>query len=264
MREFIAAGVQLAPVPGDVDANIKKALKALPKAIEVGAELVVFPETATTGFDTGLSKEELWDLVDFVPGKATERIQEAAAEHRIYIVWPTYERGKDRGVVYNSAILIGRMATSSAPTEDPPVRGVGRIRGVDHAWRSRNVFSGPLHPGKIICYDGDFPDLSTTLALKGAEVIVRPSALLRTYDHWWATSFARAYDNHVYVVAVNAVGGDGGGNYYFGHSMIIAPNGWKLAQGRCAEEVVYATLKRRVEIRIRRHDNPTIFRPPGG
>ncbi|MBC7076930.1 MAG: carbon-nitrogen hydrolase family protein [Synergistales bacterium] len=246
MREFIAAGVQLAPVPGDVGANIEKALKALPKAIEVGAELVVFPETATTGFDTGLSKEELWDLVDFVPGKATERIQEAAAEHRIYIVWPTYERGKDRGVVYNSAILIGRNGDivgtyrKTHPFPGELVEFGGWTTPGDRA----DVFETDLCTlGMIICYDGDFPDLSTTLALKGAEVIVRPSALLRTYDHWWATSFARAYDNHVYVVAVNAVGGDGGGNYYFGHSMIIAPNGWKLAQGRCAEEVVYATLK---------------------
>ena len=96
--------------------------------------------------------------------------------------------------------------------------------------------------GIIICYDGDFPDLSTTLALKGAEVIVRPAAFLRSYDHWWATNFARAYDNHVYIVAVNSVGPDAEGNHYFGHSMIIAPNGWKLAQGRCAEEIVYAKL----------------------
>jgi hypothetical protein len=41
---------------------------------------------------------------------------------------------------------------------------------------------------------------------------------------------------------VNAVGSDAGGNYYFGHSQVIAPNGWRLAQARCAEEVMSAEL----------------------
>jgi len=246
MREFTAAGVQIAPEPCDVYANIEKALRALPGALEVGAELVVFPETATTGFDPGLSKEELWDLVDFIPGKTTEKIQRAAEKDEIYIVWSTYERGSTRGVVYNSAVLIGRNGDiigtyrKTHPFPGELVELGGWTTPGDHA----DVYETDLCTlGMIICYDGDFPDLSTTLALKGAEVIVRPTALLRTYEHWWATNFARAYDNHVYVIGVNAVGGDRGSNYYFGHSMIIAPNGWKLAQGRCAEEVVYATLK---------------------
>ncbi|GFN24094.1 carbon-nitrogen hydrolase family protein [Thermanaeromonas sp. C210] len=247
MREFIAAGIQLAPVSNNVEANLDKALVWLPKAVDLGAELVIFPETTTTGFETGLSKEELWDLVDFVPGKTTEKIQEAAAKHRVYVVWPTYERGEERGVLYNSAFLIGRdgKIIGAYRKTHPFGKEMVQYGGWTTSGDKADVFETDLGTiGIIICYDGDFPDLSTTLALKGAEVIVRPSALLRTYEHWWATNFARAYDNHVYMIAVNAVGGDAGGNYYFGHSMIIAPNGWKLAQGRCAEEIIYATLKR--------------------
>src|SRR4029453_9918121 len=45
------------------------------------------------------------------------------------------------------------------------------------------------------------------------------------------TPRARAYDNHVYVVAPNAVGVDPGGCVYFGNSLIVGPTGEGLARG---------------------------------
>lgn len=245
MREFVAAGIQISSEPNDISANVKKAVEWLPKAVDLGAELIVFPETITTGFSPGVSRQELWDMVDVVPGRTTEAIQEAAALHGVYVVWPTYERGEERGVVYNGAFLIdrrGKIAGRYHKTHPFPGERIEAGYWTTPG-KSADVFETDFATiGMIICYDGDFPDLSTTLALKGAEVIVRPSALLRTYDHWWATNFARAYDNHVYVIAVNTLGRDAADNYYFGHSMILAPNGWKLAQGRCAQEIVYARL----------------------
>ena len=70
----------------------------------------------------------------------------------------------------------------------------------------------------IICFDGDYPELSRIEAVRGAEVICRPSALLRSADLWELTSRARAYDNHVFVVGANAVGVDPAGVIYFGNS----------------------------------------------
>ena len=55
-------------------------------------------------------------------------------------------------------------------------------------------------------------------AVQGAEVIARPSALLRSADIAEMTSRARAYDNHVYVVAANSTGTDPAGVHYFGNS----------------------------------------------
>ena len=94
----------------------------------------------------------------------------------------------------------------------------------------------------MICYEGDFPEVARVLAIQGAEVIVRPSALLRSFDIWEMTNRARAYDNHVYVVGVNIVGHDLGENYYFGHSMIVDPIACRLAQARGTEEIVFAEL----------------------
>ncbi|HZD57235.1 MAG TPA: carbon-nitrogen hydrolase family protein [Anaerolineales bacterium] len=246
MKEFVASCVQIAIQPNDVQANIDKGVTWLKKAVsEYEAELVVFPETVTTGYETDLSPEDLWDLVDEAPGRITNDIQSAAKELGVHVVWPSYRRGSPRGVVYNSSMLIGPDGeiigiydkTHPAPWERRD--GGGWVEVGTRA----DVFETELgNIGMIICYDGDFPELSRLLAVKGAEVIVRASALQRSYDIWYLTTAARAYDNHVYVVATNLVGPDARGNYGFGHSMIVNPIAWRLAQARGTEEIIAARL----------------------
>ncbi len=246
MKEFVAACVQIAITPNDVGANVKKGVQWLKKAVkEYDADLIVFPETVTTGYETGLDPQELWDIVDEAPGRITADIQVAAKELGVYVVWPSYRRGSGRGEVYNSAILIGPMGeivgiydkTHPAPWERRD--GGGWVAVGNRA----DVFKTDLGDiGMIICYDGDFPELSRLLAVKGAEVIIRASALQRSYDIWYVTNAARAYDNHVYLVASNLVGPDASGNYGFGHSMIVNPIAWRLAQARGSEEIIAAKL----------------------
>jgi len=246
MKEFIAACVQISITPNDVQANVDKGVEWLKKAVaDYDAELVVFPETVTTGYETGLTAEGLWDLIDEAPGKITEKIQKTAQELGVHVVWPSYRRAGGRGLVYNSAILIGPDGkiigiydkTHPAPwerTDGGGWAGVGT---------RAEVFETSLgNIGMIICYDGDFPELSRLLAVRGADIIVRAAALQRSYDIWYITNCARAYDNHVYVVASNLVGSDACGNYGFGHSMIVTPIAWRLAQARGTQEIIAAKL----------------------
>lgn len=246
MKEFTAACVQIAITPNDVQANVSKGVRWLKDAVsQHKADLVVFPETVTTGYETCLDPQELWDLVDETPGRITHDVQAAAKESGVYVVWPSYRRGPERGVVYNSAILInpdGEIIGIYDKTHPAPWER--RDRG---GWATvgerADVYETSLGTlGMIICYDGDFPELSRILAVKGAEVIVRASALQRSFDIWYITNSARAYDNHVYMVASNLVGPDARGNYGFGHSMIVNPIAWRLAQARGTEEIIAARL----------------------
>jgi predicted amidohydrolase len=246
MKEFVAACVQIAITPNDVQANIEKGILWLEKAVrDYEAELVIFPETVTTGYETNLDANELWDLVDEAPGRITHAIQAAAKDLEVHVVWPSYRRGGGRGIVYNSAILIGPDGeiigiydkTHPAPWERTD--GGGWVEVGTRA----DVFNTSLGDiGMIICYDGDFPELSRLLAVKGAEIIIRVSALQRSYDIWYITNAARAYDNHVYLLACNLIGPDAGGNYGFGHSMILTPIAWRLAQARGTQEIIAAKL----------------------
>ncbi|MBM4353791.1 MAG: carbon-nitrogen hydrolase family protein [Deltaproteobacteria bacterium] len=236
MREFTVAAVQFAVTPLDPVANIGKSCQWLDRAVsEHGADLVVFPETITTGFHPGADPTVLRRLADTLPGRLSESIQAEASRHRVHVVWPTYEL-KD-GILYNSAAVIG-------PSGD--VLGVYRKT---HPFPTERVWTTPADDpvvvrtelariGLVICYDGDFPELCRAEALAGAEMIVRPSALLRDFEIWSLTNRARAYDNQVWFVAVNSVGPDAGANYYFGHSMIVTPLGTVAALARAGEMVV--------------------------
>jgi predicted amidohydrolase len=249
VKPFVAAAVQVAPAPGpltrdSIGANIETALATVRRCVRAtGAELVVVPETVTTGFDPGpaVGPEQLWDLVAPIPGPLTDDARKLAAELGVHLVWPTYEAGPERGVVHNSAAVIG-------PGGD--VLGVYRKTHLfpgERRWGTPGddvlvVDAGVARVGAVICFDGDFPELARIEAGLGAQVVVRPSAFLRSADIWEMTTRARAYDNHVYVVAPNAVGVDPGGCVYFGNSLIVGPTAEVLARGTSQPGWVAATL----------------------
>lgn len=251
MRAFTAAAIQLAPTPGpltpaSIKSNVDKCVSFVERCVEAtGAELVVLPETASTGFTPGVGAEELWELVDVVPGELTVPIQDVAARLKVHLVYGTYERGPEPGTVYNTAVLLG-------PT--------GELLG---SYRKTHLFAGEgcagggwVTPGAaatvvrtelgaigvMICFDGDYPELARVMAVRGAEVICRPSALLRSADIWELTNRARAYDNHVFVVGANATGADPAGVLYFGNSMIVTPIADVLARAASHEGWVSARL----------------------
>jgi beta-ureidopropionase len=248
MQQFTVACAQFAITPMDVAANLAKAVAWTRRAVEEsGAQLVVLPETITTGFApcAGTQPDELWDLVDTLPGRQSEPLQRAAQELGIYLVYGSYERGTERGVVYNSAALLGPNGDILGVYRKTHLFPTERLAG--GGWSTPGTDPVVVHTplasiGLSICYDGDFPELFRAEAILGAEVICRPTALLRSFEIWELTNRARAYDNHVYMVACNGVGPDAGGNYYFGHSMIVDPIAHKLAQARGTEEVISATL----------------------
>jgi predicted amidohydrolase len=225
----------------DVAHNVSKALAWLERAAtELQPDLVVFPETISTGFHPNMEPGEFWKLLEPIDGPTVTRVASEAARHRLHVVWPTWERG-DNGIIHNSAALIG-----------PDGRTLGVYRKT-HPFPTERVYTTPgttVEPvetelgriGMVICYDGDFPELVRTYALKGAEVVLRPSALLRDYEIWSLTNRARAYDNQIYFVAVNSVGADAKGNYYFGHSMVVDPLGNIVSLARGGEQMIAADL----------------------
>lgn len=253
MRAFAAAAVQLAPAPGPltaatVTANADNARAWVERCVEAtGAELVVLPESVTTGFTPGCAAAELWDVVSEIPGPIAEPYQRLAQDLGIHLCFGSYRRGDTRGEVFNSAVLV------------LPDGSIGGVYDKTHPFISESVVTcdaGWVTPGNdvcvvdtdlgrlgmIICFDGDYPELSRIQAVLGAEVICRPSALLRSADIWELTSRARAYDNHVYVIGANATGTDAAGVHYFGNSHIITPIAHTLAKAASHEGWVSARL----------------------
>jgi beta-ureidopropionase len=244
-RPIVVAGAQFAVVPNDVPANLERCIHFLRRAAkEARANLLVFPESITTGFNPALPPRELHALLP-PPDVLLAPIQNVCRELNIHCVLPTYERGPKPGVVYNSAFLIdshGRNLGVYRKTHPFPAE---RLAGGGWTTPGRLYPVFPTEIGTIgihICYDGDFPEVARILAVKGATILCRPTALLRHFPIWEASNLMRAYENHVYHVAVNAAGTDASGTPYFGHSMIVSPIAQPLALARAVDDLIYATL----------------------
>ena len=180
MQPFVAACAQFAITPMAVRENTQKALHYVERAVkENGAKLVVLPESVTTGFTPGCDAAELWDKVSTLPWALSDPFTNAARQLAVHIVLPTYERGAERGVVYNSAALVtptGDVKATYRKTHLFPTE-----RRAAGGWSTPGdkavvVETELCTLGLSICYDGDFPELYRAMAVRGAEVVVRPSA----------------------------------------------------------------------------------------
>jgi predicted amidohydrolase len=251
MRAFTAAAVQVAPssaplTAATIAANTGRAVDLIRQCqAATGAELIVLPESVTTGFTPGVDAAELWELVSELPGPVLQPYCEVAAELGVHLVVGSYERGPEPGLVYNAAVVIGAFGDLLGTYRKTHPFGGERVdRG---GWVTPGddvlVVDTPLgRIGIIICFDGDYPELSRITALKGAEILCRPSALLRSADLWELTNRARAYDNHLYVIGANATGVDPAGVIYFGNSMIVTPIAEVIARAASHECWVSARL----------------------
>jgi predicted amidohydrolase len=98
--------------------------------------------------------------------------------------------------------------------------------------------------GMAICYDLRFPELFRILTLRGAHVLVLPSAftLATTRDHWEVLLRARAIENQCFVVAANQIGVHPPGDASGGRSLIADPWGTVLATAPDDEGYAIAEL----------------------
>ncbi len=260
---IVIAGAQFAVVPNDIPTNLYRCIYFLRRAVEdTGAKLLVFPESITTGFNPALSPRDLYELLPPTDAMLSP-VQSICKELKIHCVLPTYERGSSRGVVYNSAFLIDSRGqnlgcyrkTHLFPTERKENKG-WTTPGHHYPVFKTEIGTIGIH----LCYDGDFPEVARILAVKGARILCRPAALMRNFEIWEASNKMRAYENHVYHVAVNAIGSDAAHTTYFGHSMIVSPIAQTLALGRAVDDLIYARMDPNPLLRVSYgSDAPMLF-----
>jgi predicted amidohydrolase len=235
------AAVQMEPKILQPDANIEKILTSLEEAAQQGADVIVFPECATTGY--GMTPEEAENIAQTVPGPWTERISEASRQSGVQVVALGTLEVDTQGHLFNTSVLLG------------PEGVIARYRkthlpflGVDRYLAAGDEIPGPhtTPVGKLaalVCYDIRFPEPARVLALAGTQVILISTAwpeAATLYPDFLAQT--RAAENHLYLVAANRIGEERG-TRYLGHSLIIAPDGAKLAEASGdREEILYATF----------------------
>jgi predicted amidohydrolase len=251
------AAVQLNST-ADKAANMEAADRLTRAAVADGARLIVLPEKwSVLGADEHLragaetlhgpaiswAREIARELsIDLVAGSIAERLEggERLANTSVHIDPSGEIRAVYRKLHMFDVEVEGRAYRESAVTEP----------GVEIVLSST---AEGVELGLSVCYDLRFPELFRILALRGARVVVLPSAftLPTTRDHWDTLVRARAIENQTFVIAANQVGKHPGGHHSGGRSAIVDPWGVVLAQAHDREGHIAADLDLDEQERIR-------------
>ncbi|MBC8098172.1 MAG: carbon-nitrogen hydrolase family protein [Armatimonadetes bacterium] len=222
MREITIALVQMKPKLGEAEENLIKMSEMISTiASQQRVDLVIFPELVTSGNELGLRFTE---LAQRVPGPTVNLIAQRANEYGIYVAFGMVTKEKVESVLYNSAILVGPDGDLIDVYNKIHLRGEERMA-------FREGFRMPVaeteigNIGLMLGYDLAYPEVARSLALDGAELILcMANWEAANIDEWKTYTRARAYENSVYIAAVNRVGEDVTLNFG-GESMVVGPRG---------------------------------------
>ena len=271
LDKYLVAAVQAAPVFLDRDATVAKCCALIGEAAEHGARLVVFPEAFIPTYplwiwhlsagDTAALRTNYQKLLEqgvSVPGPATERLGQAAREHRVHLAVGVNEINVEGSgtSLYNTILwfgpdgaLLGRHRKLVPTTGERLIHASGDGSTLD-------VFSTSLGKlGGLICWENYMPLARYALYAAGIEVWVAP-----TWDRgepWLSTLRHVAKEGRTYVIgccsAVRREDVPGSPEYLAkaptwlnpGDSVIVDPDGKVLAGPvREREEILYAEVDR--------------------
>jgi predicted amidohydrolase len=251
VSEILVACAQLAPRIGELEHNSELVAAAIRDAGAAGADLVVLPELASSGY-VFASVEEARSLARPADGPLLAGWAEAARTAGVLAVVGFAELGEGREVFDSAALLDGS--------------GVLAVYRKTHLWDREKLFfaAGDEPPpvvetrlgriGVLICYDLEFAENVRGLALRGAELLAAPA-------NWPAVprprgerppevvnAMAQARANRVFVAVADRAGEERG-QAWTGASTIVDQLGWPLAEATGEGE---ATISARVDLALAR------------
>jgi len=230
-RKVKVGTVFLRPRNSTPEKNLDLWCEKIDEAGRLGLDVVCLGE-AITMVGTGKNGAE---VAEPIPGPSTERLGRAARENKLWVVAGLMERDGD--TLYNTGVLIDRKGK---------LAGTYRKVHLPREEWTKGVTPGGEYPvfqtdfGMVaiqVCYDWFFPEVGTTWALKGAEIVFAPTWGNTLPDRDGCvdgeTTFrVRARDNGIYLVP----------SVYDGNSLVIDPLGRVLASNEGREGVAWAEI----------------------
>ena len=191
------------------------------RAAAEGAMIICFPELSISGYD----RVHTESLAEPIPGDATTRVLQMAAQYHIVILAGLIESAGNHLYISQIAAFPDQHIEKYRKTHPGRLERVVFSQGEDLPVFHLNDAAGQQVVFAMgICYDMHFPEVATAYSLKGAHILFSPHASplggMQRMAVWNRYLGARAYDNTLYVAACNHVvdgGGKGGGMGVWGY-----------------------------------------------
>ena len=268
MCDIVRVGVVQHSFSSDVAYNRQRNLSAIENLAEEGAHLIVLSE-----LHDSLYFCQCEDVDNFRYAVRLEEFEEvysnAARENNVVLVTSVFER-RAAGLYHNTAVVFekdgsvaGKYRKMHIP-DDPGFYEKFYFTPGDLGFEPIHTSVGTL--GVLVCWDQWYPEAARLMAMRGAEVLIYPTAIgwnpddsseekSRQRDSWVTIQRAHAVANGLPVVSVNRCGfeedpsGQTSGIDFWGTSFVAGPQGEILAMAsdNSPEEFIIDIDKGRTE-----------------
>lgn len=237
-----------------LEENLAKAEAFVREAAALGADVILLQELFENLYFPQLEREELFALAHPVKGHPfIERFAKLAGELGVVLPVSFFEQAgqayfNSLAMVDANGAVLGHYRKSHIP-DGPGYEEKYYFNPGDSGFKTWRTRFGNIGVG--ICWDQWFPEAARIMALKGADLLLYPTAIgsepdeaggLDTRDLWRRAMLGHAVSNVAYVAAANRVGREGSATFY-GSSFISDYAGELLADAdRTSETILTADL----------------------
>lgn len=250
MNKVIRVGLVQQTCTPDIKQNLSKLHNNIAALAQAGAQLIVLQELHNTPYFCQTEDTQIFDYAEPIPGPSTAFFSELATTYRIVLVTSLFER-RAAGLYHNTAVVFdndGRIAGKYRKMhipDDPAYYEKFYFTPGDLGFEPIQTSIGKL--GVQVCWDQWYPEGARIMALKGAELLIYPTAIgwessdtkeekMRQLGAWLTVQRGHAVANGIPVIAVNRVGleedpsGVTHGIQFWGNSFVAGPQGEILIQ----------------------------------
>ncbi|MBQ6939057.1 MAG: carbon-nitrogen hydrolase [Bacteroidaceae bacterium] len=245
MSKILKVGIVQQSNTADIEQNKASLRAGIERCAEQGAQLVVLQELHNSLYFCQTENTDLFDLAEPIPGPSTDFYSAIARACGVVLVTSLFER-RAPGLYHNTAVVFdsdgsiaGKYRKMHIP-DDPAYYEKFYFTPGDLGFEPINTSLGKL--GVLVCWDQWYPEAARLMALRGAELLIYPTAIgwessdtdaekARQQGAWETVQRGHAVANGLPVITVNRVGhepdpsGQTRGIQFWGHSFVAGPQG---------------------------------------
>ena len=239
MRKIKVGIIQQANV-ADMRINLMNLAKSIEACATHGAQLVVLQELHNSLYFCQTENTQLFDLAEPIPGPSTGFYSELAAANNIVLVTSLFEK-RAPGLYHNTAVVFERDGSIAGKyrkmhiPDDPAYYEKFYFTPGDLGFEPIQTSLGKL--GVLVCWDQWYPEAARLMALKGAELLIYPTAIgwessdtddekARQLNAWIISQRGHAVANGLEPDPSMQTNGI----RFWGNSFVVGPQGEFLAQ----------------------------------
>jgi len=215
----------------DQSKNVEKTFSAIREAASKGAQVICLQELFQSVYFCYEENPSFFDLAQTIPGPLTNQLGDLAKELGVVIVASMFEK-RAAGIFHNTTAVIdadgqflGKYRKMHIP-DDPGYYEKYYFTPGDLGYLVFDTHFAKI--GVLICWDQWYPEAARLTALKGAEVLVYPTAIgwdleeknneinREQYQAWQTIQRSHSVANGIPVVSVNRVGVEHGQQFWGG------------------------------------------------